>query len=338
MNNTRLEFIDFAKGFAIIAIVLFHYLIPFSVGIQAKAIMIGGSGVHLFFMLSGYGLGLSKFNLTYGEFLKKRFTKILLPYYIAVTLIFIVNYFYKLYTYENNFYAYAGHILLFKMFDSTIMESYGAHFWFISTIVQFYLIYPLIIFFRERMSARHFVLISFYLSAFYWILISLFGVSSERVFNGFFLQYLWEFNIGYILAEKFKENGFIFWDKKLKYYLLLAATSYLLVGLMVIFGGAIGRTFNDLPSLIGITSLACLVFGVPEKFKLLPKFIGFVGTISYEVYLIHLLIFMLTTSFFSKVNYLQTPLLQIFISLTLTLACAYLFSKLNKIIFKQIYG
>jgi fucose 4-O-acetylase-like acetyltransferase len=30
MKNSRIEYIDFAKGFAILAIVLFHYLQPFS--------------------------------------------------------------------------------------------------------------------------------------------------------------------------------------------------------------------------------------------------------------------------------------------------------------------
>jgi peptidoglycan/LPS O-acetylase OafA/YrhL len=55
----RLDYLDFARGFAMLAIVLFHYLQPYVVeGPLSKVILVGGSGVHLFFVLSGFELGL----------------------------------------------------------------------------------------------------------------------------------------------------------------------------------------------------------------------------------------------------------------------------------------
>lgn len=88
MNQRRIEYIDFAKGFAILSIVIFHYCQPYLSGAWAKAIMIGGTGVHLFFVLSGFGLGLSSQMSSILGFYKKRFSKILIPYYFA-----ILNYF-----------------------------------------------------------------------------------------------------------------------------------------------------------------------------------------------------------------------------------------------------
>lgn len=138
MNKRRIEFLDFAKGFAILSIAIFHYSQPYTTGLWSKAIMIGGTGVHLFFILSGFGLGLSSTKLSFTTFYLKRFSKILIPYYFAIALICIINEGYQLYD-KNTLYAIGGHFFLYKMFDEKIIGSYGYHFWFISTIVQFYI-------------------------------------------------------------------------------------------------------------------------------------------------------------------------------------------------------
>jgi len=74
MGKQRLYFIDFAKGFAMLSIVLLHYSQPYVAGRWAKAIMIGGSGVHLFFVLSGFGFALSQKKLRVSSFYQKRLT------------------------------------------------------------------------------------------------------------------------------------------------------------------------------------------------------------------------------------------------------------------------
>jgi len=337
MKNTRLQFIDFAKGFSILAIVMFHYLIPFSSGVISKVIPIGGSGVHLFFLISGFGLGLSNQKLTAVEFYKKRFVKILIPYYFAIFITFIINANQHFYTYESNTYALLGHILLFKMFDSSIIESYGMHFWFLSTIIQFYLVFPLIIYTRARVSSNQFIYGSLIISVFYWTLTALLNISSQRVFGSFFLQYLWEFNLGYLLVEKYIKNGFIFWDSPSVNYLVITIASYLIMGLMVFFGGSFGKAFNDIPSLLGITSLACFTYGILQRAKHLISFFCFIGKISYEVYLIHLLVFMLIMKYFAIWMH-SSPVLLISISVTITILLAMPFSAFNKLILSFVLG
>lgn len=91
MKKQRIEYIDFAKGFAILSIVLFHFCYPYVSGMWSKVVMIGGTGIQMFFFLSGFGLGLSSQKTGIYYFYKKRFIKILLPYYLIIVLIYFVN-------------------------------------------------------------------------------------------------------------------------------------------------------------------------------------------------------------------------------------------------------
>jgi len=114
--------------------------------------MSGGMGVHLFFVLSGFGLGLSaKIKAT--SFYKKRFIKILIPYYIVILIIYAINVIHPVYE-DGSLYALCGHLFLYKMFDKNIITSFGYHFWFLSTIIQFYIIFPLIIVIKQKQSIK----------------------------------------------------------------------------------------------------------------------------------------------------------------------------------------
>ena len=238
MIENRLDFIDFAKGFAILSIVIFHYLQPHAIGMWSKAIMVGGTGVHLFFILSGFGLGLSSKNLPFFEFYKKRFLKILIPYYITISLIFVVNKMLPIYR-ENSLYALGGHFFLYKMFDEKIMGSFGYHFWFISTIIQFYIVFPLIIKYKNKVNTKNFILISISISFLYWILISVLNLAHLRIVNSFFLQYIWEFNIGIVLAERYLDSKEHFWEQDRLLLLIIFFLGIGIMGLMAIKGGRV---------------------------------------------------------------------------------------------------
>ncbi|MBN1804781.1 MAG: acyltransferase family protein [Sedimentisphaerales bacterium] len=123
MTKQRLGYIDFAKGFAILSIVVFHYCQPYVSGIFSKAIMIGGTGVHLFFVLSGFGLGLSS-KVGAFSFYKKRFVKILIPYYVIILIIYVINIIHPVYK-DDGLYALCGHLFFYKMFDKNIIGSFG---------------------------------------------------------------------------------------------------------------------------------------------------------------------------------------------------------------------
>ena len=166
----RIEFLDFAKGFAILTIVFYHYLSTSATGLMSKAIMLGGTGAHMFIILSGFGLTLYSSSYSPLQFYKRRFYKILLPYYFFVTFLFGINQFYPFFP-NNGLYAYFGHIFAYKMFDNSIIGSYGSHLWFISVIIQFYLAFPFLIRIKARLGDKYFVILTSLLSMLYWVVL-----------------------------------------------------------------------------------------------------------------------------------------------------------------------
>lgn len=154
--------VDFLRGFAIFTIALMHLVQGSLLGALNKAVSLGGAGVHVFILASGFGLYLSyrKKPLGYGEFLKKRFGKVYWPYAVAVLLwglwfLFVSGIF--------PVKSVVSHLLLYKMFDTELDVSLCYPFWFISTIIQFYICWPLIVRmlgagggqFIERISSRN---------------------------------------------------------------------------------------------------------------------------------------------------------------------------------------
>ena len=178
-----------------------------------------------------------------------------------------------------------GHLFLFKMFVPSLESSFGGQMWFISTIIQFYLAWPLIVYLYRRGGG---VIVSLGISLL-WIIITTFtGLYEERIWNSFFLQYLWEFTLGMYLADKyFNNSSFIKLPSKRK--LLL----FMVIGLGI--SGACGllggyyKSFNDIPSMIGYMSMALLIY----KFRIpyLSTFFEYTNKVSYEWYLLHILVF-----------------------------------------------
>jgi len=106
-------------------------------GTLSKAFAFGGAGVHVFILCSGLGLYLSYLRkpLGYKVFLQKRFTKVYVPYVIAVALwgawLMISKGAFPMK-------EVMSHLLLYKMFSVELDTSLCYPYWFISTIIQFY--------------------------------------------------------------------------------------------------------------------------------------------------------------------------------------------------------
>lgn len=131
--------IDFLRGYSIFTIALMHLVSGVVVGALSKAAAFGGTGVHVFILCSGFGLYLSylKRPVGYGDFLKRRFGKVWIPYAIAV-LLWGVWFLLKDGVFPLK--EVASHLFLYKMFSAELDISLCYPYWFISTIVQFYLL------------------------------------------------------------------------------------------------------------------------------------------------------------------------------------------------------
>lgn len=291
-TNKKITAIDFLKGYSILAIVVFHLgQIMNPSPTLASLINFGGTGVHAFIFISGFGLFLSHLAkpLSYKNFLKKRFTKIYIPYILIVALSALISLFIPVY--DNSLYAFLGHVFLYKMFDERIIGSYGYQFWFVSTIIQFYLIFPLLVQLKKRIKESYFVIAGFLISICWAIFIYNAGIGEMRIWGSFFLQFIWEFMLGMVCAERFYRKGFAFWEQKLTILAFIAAIGIGLYSLMAIKLGVVGHIFNDIPAFFGFTAFGLFIFHLRAAW--INRVILFTASVSYPLFLIHFLVLLL---------------------------------------------
>jgi peptidoglycan/LPS O-acetylase OafA/YrhL len=285
----KVEVIDFIKGYSILSIVLFHYFqgIPLS-PLLTKAINFGGTGIHTFLFASGFGLYLSQLQkpIPYLEFLKKRFTKIYIPYILVVTATALICLFIPLY--ENSWNHYLSHVFLYKMFDQDLIGTYGYQLWFISTIIQFYLVFPLIVGLRDLTSGKSFLWVGLIVSWAWAFLILILHREEFRNWNSFFLMYLWEFILGMYCAERYLKNQFAFWKIRKWWLIWIALVGIGLYGFMALSLGRAGKIFNDLPGLFGYAAFCVWLYAL--NLKPFNRFILYTADISFSIFLVHFLV------------------------------------------------
>ena len=298
----KLDIVDFLKGFSMLTIVLYHYLNKLDLPpYLLTASRFGGTGVHLFVFISGFGLYLShqRKPINYIAFLKRRLSKVYLPYIIIVLISALLAL--VLPIYESSLYALGGHLLFYKMFDESIVGSYGYPLWFISMILQFYLAFPLIVWLKKVFTEKYFLIACIIISLGWSVLVFYLGKESLRVWNSFFLQYLWEFALGFIAATWLKNKDYQLelnirpWQS-----FTLGTFACAIYSLAALKGGDQAMLFNDIPAFFGYTLLAIWLYQIANN--KIRGFFLFTGNISYSLYLLHVLCLMIALQFEESVN------------------------------------
>ena len=284
-ENRRITAIDYLKGFSIFTIALMH-LMKYMSALPSPIITmsaIGGTGVHVFFLCSGLGLYMSclRRRLCFSEFVSKRMVKIYVPYIIVVAVSFLLPWMYRS---DDRIAALLSHVFLFKMFVPQYVESFGTQFWFMSAIFQLYLLFLPMCWLKDKLRSRGFFALFMGVSVAWWVLCYATGMSRERIWGSFCLQYIWEFALGMVLAEKLSSGK----EYRLDVRLLLALA---VVGIGLQAGMAMLsetlNVFNDVPAMIGYASLALLLYPIPLVRQIFTK----MSVFSYEYYLVHILVF-----------------------------------------------
>lgn len=288
-SKKKYEVIDYLKGFSILTIVLMHLFqsveLPSYIN---KAASLGGTGVHVFFFCSGFGLFLSqqRNNLSFIQFFKKRFLKIYIPYIVVVIVLALIPM-----TYAGNMSERLGalfsHIFLYKMFITKYDTSFSYPLWYMSTLFQFYFAFIPLYKLLCKVKRKLFFCSALAISVFWWVVVSLMGVSSLRPWGSFFLQYLWEFALGMCVAQYLSEGNDI---KISKYYLAGVSVLGLLAGGVLGIVGGFFNVFNDVFLMIGYMSVALFIYIV---FSFIKNICIKISSFSYELYLTHMTCFML---------------------------------------------
>lgn len=191
-------------------------------------------------------------------------------------------------------------------------------FWYVSTLFQFYLLFIPLCRVKERLGRAGFLAFSFMTSLFWWIFLAVTGLHEERIWGSFCLQYLWEFALGMFLADWLEGGGAVCLN-----IFQLASISAAGLGLMAAAAlkGGMLKTFNDVPALAGYGALALLVYYLGTAW--MKNLVLAASKISYELYLVHILIFSLT--FTVTGAYGKSELVVGSVSLFIAAAAAYLY-------------
>lgn len=276
--------------------------------------------VPLFFMISAFVLEHNysqKFN--YLIYLKKRFSRLLLPY-----LFWSLIYYYFIYPHNSD-----------SIIKSLFIGSSSYQLYFIPTLFIFYLIYPLL--------SRYLNIISHWLLFIILLIVQFTLLSIDYYFkplsfahpiNVFLLNFM--FFIFGMLASHHHNKIFSFIKKYKKLYIIFS----LLLAIYIYFEGAL-RYFNTQnylafssqwrPSVFLYTIiLSSLLFYFSKQIKINPFFIKKISSYTFFVFFIHVIFIEIIWKIL-PVTYLNHPLLSYGIVLIPSYICAFLFSKIPKL-------
>ena len=138
--------------------------------------------------------------------------------------------------------------------------------------------------------------------------VGLLGLEEERPWGSFFLQYIWEFALGMWIAERcLKADGKATGRRALLgnggeklmdiqaykwWWLIAGAISGMGLSAMMAWNGGVLKIYNDIPSLIGYLSVSLLIYKI--NIKMVNRFFEWANSFSYELYLLHSLVFAVT--------------------------------------------
>lgn len=165
-NKHHLVLLNLLRGIAILWIVSFHMIKDFNdyfcsgsgflSDLFCKVILHGAFGVDFFVIISGYVLSISvsQKEIDWSLFMKKRFLRIFPLYWIALLSVLLVEI--SVGSNKENFQLLSIllHLLGIHGFTKFIFDLQGA-WWFISLIIQLYLLFPVLWFFVCKFSRAY---------------------------------------------------------------------------------------------------------------------------------------------------------------------------------------
>lgn len=278
-NGLSFSYTNELKGLAILMVIFGHigyflfsdhrFLFPLST--------VSGVGVNIFLFLSGFGLTLSELkskNSILG-FYKLRFKKIFTPMWTVLILLLILDYFllgrsYSTQTIVQSFLGFFPQADIYTSLDSPL--------WYFSLILFYYLVFPLVFWFKKPLLA---IVLMFLIG----ILMIQLPLPVNRSVLALYQLHNLAFPLGMALAVLLTKLPLINILQNLKSvfkYSVIIISGLLFAYLAIYSGIGEGLMVEQLFSLITMTALLLIVLLIPYQSKFLVIF----GIYSYEIYLI----------------------------------------------------
>ncbi|MES2513200.1 MAG: acyltransferase [Bacteroidota bacterium] len=315
MANPKLKHIiqiDGLRFFAVFGVIISHYVLDHVNNDIIRKIPFG-TGVNLFFVISGYLIttilfnkkqavenGLSTYTIEIKNFFAKRILRIFPLYYIVILSLFIFNY-HEIESYYMYLVTFTTNI--YMTFHNTYIGS-KTHLWSLAVEEQFYIIWPFIIFFMKRKHFLNIFLILLFISLgskFYFLNYTEWQIGANAFLSSCFdalslgalLAYLQLYHI--VVLEK------ILSKIALVFLILLYVALFIFPDLLPqTWKSFLGNFFTSIIYFYIVGLASQNKFRGIVKYSLENKVVLYLGKISYGIYIIHNFMPEMFYSFFAK--------------------------------------
>lgn len=262
--------------------------------------LLGYQGVHIFFILSGFGLAYSRIlkpDDNWLVFLKKKVFRIYPTYWILLAVSLMIP--------RLKSDLFFGYFDWWSFWRSLIVLDKAIPFsWFMFPLIQFYLCFFLLFHFLQKFSISQFIKTSFLLKSIYTFVVLTLGfnlfpaVLGDLGYPGYLaISRLFEFCLGMAMAKVYASNPHLLINYLTQRFTIVAAILCETLGIIgsltisneiKIFGVIVpvGMSFSD--ALIGF-GIFVILFNICRKTinfsDLTTRFLTWISQISYELYL-----------------------------------------------------
>lgn len=299
--STDLAWVDMLRGIAIVVVVLGNwasYMVAATPSLAAefatKFKLTVAPSVQVFFILSGFGLTMGylkagKSNWSWRRWVWRRFTKIVVPYELAVLLSFMLGILGS-HLYEALQIPFSWRSLLACLtFTRNFYRpswAWNAPLWFMPVMIGLYVSFPLLLKMLEKWGPRVLILISL-LVTYGTLTVAVLAGSTGNHARDLFTFWLFQFALGMALA-------YLRHNDPTRLRLLLGTRAFLLgSGLMVCSWVLrtyipLGQVFNDGVTSMGIfLILLNLAWALRARLPAVGRSLNALSSESYYMYLIH---------------------------------------------------
>ena len=301
LTDQRIPALDGVRGFMTIVVMISHYFGEVQHGFHAA--LGGWIAVTMFYVLSGFLI--ARLILQKGEhtnffkvFYIRRICRTFPIYFVCVALIGAITYLWHFNeTFESEHFPLISYLTFTQNFWMASTGSIGEHWlsptWTLALEEQFYLMAPALILLvpRQHLLKLLVAMMAFAVVARFWVL----NISSLDAFAAaVLLPTRLDVLVAGVLAVVLLKQTWINWPKYDLFLRILPIPLLVITMLLKLMTSEDAKIFSTISPLLISTACAAflmsLVRNAPEAKRFENKFFNFFCTISYAVYLTHLLV------------------------------------------------